>query len=515
MKTKYWSAIGAVMALLLVAAACSSNTDDTNQQGGNSAEAGMESDGAATEDNERTDDVTAGAEDDEAIEDGQATVDEAAADEELGINSDNVLIGPSGFKIDLNECPPDWNDTQGITDDALTLGTSWPFSGALAAFGLIADGMENYFNYVNEAEGGLGGRQMTLVTKDDAYEPARVVANVGELVEQEEVFSIVTLAGTPGNLAVYDSLNEQCVPHMFSSTGHPAWGDPNFHPWTTPSFLAYTTEARIWGTFIEAQVEAGELEAPVDVAALVMNNDFGLAYRNEFEVFANDSDVIGEVTFELHDPAAPNVTNELTTLGGTDADVGVLMTTGVYCTQGFTGVAQADWDPALKLFSNTCAGIESFFVPAGTAGVGWSYAGHAKDTADPAWAEDPFVQLVREQLEGAGLDPDKSQYGNGWFFAWANVEAMNSADALPGGLSRTNLMLATRQMNTKNPGYFEGVDWILDGSVDGYPTEAAAMLEYQIPEGEETGSHVIISDIISAEGQSGLCHFVDGSCINE
>jgi len=436
-------------------------------------------------------------------------------DTSLGISSDNILVGPSGFTIDLNRCPSDWEDTGGVTSEEVTLGTSWPFSGSLAAFGLTADGMENYFGYVNETEGGLGGREIKLVKKDDAYAPARVVTNIGELVQKDNVFAVATVAGTPGNLAIYDSLNEQCVPHMFAATGHPAWGDPNHHPWSTPSFLAYNTEAQIWGAYIEDQVETGDLAAPVDVAALVMNNDFGLAYKTEFEAVAERSPVIGTVTFELHDPAAPNVVNELTTLAATDADVAILMTTSVYCTQSFISVAQAAWEPALKLFSNTCAGIESFFLPAGDTGAGWRYAGHAKDTADPVWADDPFVATAREHLSKSGLDPDKSQYGNGWAYGWANATAMKVADELPGGLSRTNLLLATRQMHTKNPAYFDGVDWILDGAEDAYPTEAAAILEYQLDRGEEVGSYVIVSDIISAEGESGLCHFVDGACLNE
>ena len=39
-----------------------------------------------------------------------------------GINSDNVLIGPSGFEIDLNNCPADWSNTHGLTDSEIRVG---------------------------------------------------------------------------------------------------------------------------------------------------------------------------------------------------------------------------------------------------------------------------------------------------------------------------------------------------------------------------------------------------------
>ena len=68
-------------------------------------------------------------------------------------------------------------------------------------------------------------------------------------------------------------------------TGHPAWGDPVNHPWTTGMALAYTSEAILWGSFIDQNIE--ELtkdDGKITVAALVMNNDFGKAYDIGFRL---------------------------------------------------------------------------------------------------------------------------------------------------------------------------------------------------------------------------------------
>ena len=71
-------------------------------------------------------------------------------------------------------------------------------------------------------------------------------------------------------------------------TGHPAWGDPVNHPWTTGLQLAYNTEAVLWGDFIEQHL-AEFADGKVKVAALVMNNDFGKAYDAGFKAYLAQS----------------------------------------------------------------------------------------------------------------------------------------------------------------------------------------------------------------------------------
>ena len=95
-------------------------------------------------------------------------------------------------------------------------------------------------------------------------------------------FAIWTL-GSPATLKTYDKINQRCVPQPCRMTGHPAWGDPVNHPWTTGApMLTYSTEALLWGAFIEQHLDefpAGKIK----VAALVMNNDFGKLYDSAFK----------------------------------------------------------------------------------------------------------------------------------------------------------------------------------------------------------------------------------------
>ena len=53
------------------------------------------------------------------------------------------------------------------------------------------------------------------------------------------------IIGTAQNLAVRDTLNEECIPQLNLLTGDPAWGDEaEDYPWTTGLLMPYDTESR-------------------------------------------------------------------------------------------------------------------------------------------------------------------------------------------------------------------------------------------------------------------------------
>ena len=64
--------------------------------------------------------------------------------------------GAGGFELDLSKCPAEYNPTQGITATDITVAVSLPKSGPAQGFGLIADGMDSYFKYIND-QGGVAG----------------------------------------------------------------------------------------------------------------------------------------------------------------------------------------------------------------------------------------------------------------------------------------------------------------------------------------------------------------------
>jgi len=107
----------------------------------------------------------------------------------------------------------------GVTDDQILIGTFQAMSGPLAVIGKpVADGMNAYFDYINQ-QGGINGRKIKLIIADDQFNPSKTVVEVKRMVESDKVFALVCGLGTPGNLAVMDYVNNKQVPFVYQAAG--------------------------------------------------------------------------------------------------------------------------------------------------------------------------------------------------------------------------------------------------------------------------------------------------------
>jgi len=517
-----------VFAIALVATACGSDsvTDAVTDAGDAISDAAVGDDGDGDDGDDGAMDDDDGAMDDDVsasdatetdVEDGGvittpiADLEAQWAEQRAAIVADikaagygvdgDTLTGPGGWTVDLNNCPADWNDLGGINDGTITIGHTTAQSGALASYGNIGIGMEAYFDYVNE-NGGIGpdGLQIDLITKDDAYVATQTQELVAELLQSEDPFYIQTL-GSPNTFSVQGTMNENCVPHPMAMTGHQAWGDPDNNPWTSGLQLSYATEALLWTTWIEENVEPGAA-----VAGLVMDNDFGLAFESAFEAFAEESDHIGEVTLVRHDPAAATLTNEMTTLAASNPDVFISMTAGNACLlaieeaarTGITDIADALFMPSV------CKGVSAYMAPAGEAADDWwIFGGGWKDSTDPQYATDSYMSWMNEQIGDAGLDIGVSAFATGFGqFGWPAVQALQIAAELDGGLSRTNYMIALRALRMDHPGLLEGIAFGQNGSEDAYLVEGSDLSQFDFE-----NQSWRVERVVDLDGQSPNCEF--------
>ena len=531
MRNRAWLKLLALLfGFVIVAAACGGDdeteaggTDDAStEEAGDSTEEAAEDDGEtggqvdqdaaqeALEESAEADagdaaDVPASIDDWKALwaEERQGLVDEITA-AGYGLGDDGVLTGPGGFTLDTSSCPADWSDTEGVEGGTVKIGHTTALSGNLAAYGNIAAGMETYFDLIN-ADGGIGGSTVDLIVKDDAYVADQTIEFVAELLQSDKPFAINTL-GSPNTFAVYNTLNEACVPQPQVMTGHQAWGDPDNHPWTTGLQMSYATESLLWGEWI-----AQNFDEAVKVGALVMDNDFGLAYEQGFADYAeNNPDVVSELEIVRHDPAAATLTNEITTLTNFEPDVFISMTAGNPCLLAIQEAGRSGLiETAEALFTpSVCKTIASFMEPAGDAADGWwIVGGGVKDITDPQWDDDAWVQWVIEEIENAGLDPEISLYGEGFHRAWALEQALLIANDLPGGLTRTNFVLAQRATsNMTNPMLLSGISFGMSGSEDAYYVEGSEIARFDAAE----QTWVQQGAVIDLSGQSPNCAWVAG-----
>ncbi len=100
----------------------------------------------------------------------------------------------------------------GVSDTEVVLGLTTPLSGPAAVWGTTALAAEAWAKHVNE-QGGVHGRKIKTVLKDDGYNPGRAVANVGEL--KDSVFALVGLLGTAILNANKDNVAEAKLPTIW------------------------------------------------------------------------------------------------------------------------------------------------------------------------------------------------------------------------------------------------------------------------------------------------------------
>jgi ABC-type branched-subunit amino acid transport system substrate-binding protein len=107
----------------------------------------------------------------------------------------------------------------GVTDGTILVGQSAAFSGPAQELGLeMRQGAKLAFDAVN-AQGGINGRKIQLVTHDDGYEPDRAATNTKKLINEDKVFMLFGYVGTPTSQAALPVFTEARVPFFGAFTG--------------------------------------------------------------------------------------------------------------------------------------------------------------------------------------------------------------------------------------------------------------------------------------------------------
>lgn len=114
----------------------------------------------------------------------------------------------------------------GVTSEEILLGQTTALTGPLAELGNDSSNASRaYFNYIN-AQGGINGRRIKLVTLDDGYNTDKGVANTKQLIEKDGVFALFNIFGTPANTALLPVIAQAGIPSIAPYTGSDAVRKP-------------------------------------------------------------------------------------------------------------------------------------------------------------------------------------------------------------------------------------------------------------------------------------------------
>lgn len=187
------------------------------------------------------------------------------------------------------------DNSPGVSEDTILIGTWAPLTGPAAAWGTVSRGMHTFFQLVNE-EGGIHGRKVELLIKDDGYQPVRTVGVVKQLVERDQVLAVVGGTGTAPGMAVKDYLSRRGVPWIGPASGAHNWAyppSPNIFS-TTPM---YFTESAVLVDY------AVETMGMTRLAVFYLNDDFGKSglVGARLALAKHGLELVAEVSSELLD----------------------------------------------------------------------------------------------------------------------------------------------------------------------------------------------------------------------
>lgn len=277
----------------------------------------------------------------------------------------------------------------GVTRTSIKLGITVPLTGpASPGYAKVAPAMKAYFEYVN-ANGGVNGRKINLIIKDDKYLPQEAVNRTNELILRDKVFAIVGALGTANNLAVNSKvrLGARGVPTLFVNTGFSGFADKRKFPTLFPLFPSYAMEAKIMGTYIKENFAGKKL------GLIVQNDDFG---QDALKGFATAGVKFDEtIKYVSGTQSATTATTWIQKLAAARVEVVYLFGVSTATAAALAVAAQAGYRPQWILGS---VGGDATTIRTATAvpvavlngALGASFMPDAADTADE------YVKFFRE-----------------------------------------------------------------------------------------------------------------------
>jgi ABC-type branched-subunit amino acid transport system substrate-binding protein len=156
----------------------------------------------------------------------------------------------------------------GVTDSEVVIGMSTPLSGPAALWGTTALGAKAWADYVND-KGGVHGRKIKCILKDDGYNPARAMANLTEMKGQ--IFAFCALLGTAVANATKDFFPENKIPLITAYANVRIWANypKDKLKYIFVSYPDYENEGEYLATYAFKNLGAKKL------AVFYQNDDYG------------------------------------------------------------------------------------------------------------------------------------------------------------------------------------------------------------------------------------------------
>ncbi|MFZ0762948.1 MAG: ABC transporter substrate-binding protein [Bradyrhizobium sp.] len=268
----------------------------------------------------------------------------------------------------------------GASDTEIKIGNTMPYSGPASPYGTIGKSEAAYFAMINE-QGGIHGRKINFISRDDSYSPPKTVELVRKLVEQDGVLALFQAFGTAPNSAIREYLNDNKVPQLFVRTGASKWNDPKHYPWTMGWQPSYQIEGRIYARYILKNIPAAK------IAVLYQNDDFGKDYLIGLREGLGDKADGMIVASQSYETTDATIHSQIVSLQTSGANVLLTVALPKFAAQTIRKIYEIGWKPT-HILSSVSNSVGLVMRPAGPEkSVGIISATYGKDPTDPQWQD--------------------------------------------------------------------------------------------------------------------------------
>jgi branched-chain amino acid transport system substrate-binding protein len=359
----------------------------------------------------------------------------------------------------------------GITDKTIRIGISAPLTGPVASVGAVSEGIRTKIAAVNAAGGVKMGdgivRTVELVIQDDAIDPQRTLSNVRKMVEQNEVFALAGVSGTPNNQAIGRYVEQRKVPNLFMYSGVQELAEgPNWMIGLVPSF---TTEAAAFVEYLKANKPTAK------VAMLFLNTETGLTFKAAF-IDAAKGTGVQLLAEQPVTPVDPTIDTQMSNLKASGADTLIIITPPRQGAQAVKFAAESGWK-TITMVSYIASSVAAL-KPAGLNNAkGVITSQFVKPVDSPAFAQDAGVQ--RYLADHASIKPrfdlTDSQGQIGYVTGESLIRVLEGMRAP----TRKAMMDAARSLKKVEVGLLmPGITLNTNGAADPYPIESLQMMKF-------------------------------------
>jgi hypothetical protein len=331
----------------------------------------------------------------------------------------------------------------GITSNEIVFGMQLPQTGAASpGYNKVDDATRAYFDYVN-SKGGVNGRNLRLVAKDDVYNAGITLTSVAELINDDKVFGFIGNVGTQTQSAVIDRINRDGIPHLFTLTGYSNfYNNPKKYPTTFGGLGTYFAESKIVGEYVK-KTFAGK-----KVGILYQTDDFGrnaLAGFNQVGLRFEEGKTAAK--FVAGTQGSIGLTSQLNQLKSNGVEVVLFAAVASALAIAITTANAIGYKPANWVVTSVGADATTFQTILGARGVPAASSAAllngvitASFAPAPTEATDPYVAAFKKINDEFNKGPDKRWDNNiliGMNNAYLLVQALHGAGK---NVTRKNLI---------------------------------------------------------------------------